>query len=175
MRNHYRQMRVDVKKNDGRRLAIVFRVYDDGLGFRYEFPKLPNNRATHIADELTEFTFAADGTAWWKPAFEWNREDVLKVIASNFEPGVPFKWIDFPQPNYASSSADMVMHGDKMVGMSMFNGYSYNERTMLSLGVVAQDVQDLVVGQACKVRAHIEAVTDQLGQGAAEQLPGGQA
>lgn len=75
-----------------------------------------------------------------KATFEWNREDVLKVIASGLEQGTPFKWIDFPQPNYASSSADMVMQGDKMVGMSMFNGYSYNERCFLSLGVVAADV-----------------------------------
>lgn len=77
-----------------------------------------------------------------KVTFEWNRDDVLKIIASNFEPGLPFKWIDFPQPNYASSSADMVMQGDRMVGMSMFNGYSYNERCMLSLGIVAQDVAE---------------------------------
>ncbi len=62
---------------------------------------------------------------------------MLKVIASAFEPGEDhYKWIDFPQPNYASTSADMVMHDGKMVGMSMFNGYSYNERCMLSLGVV---------------------------------------
>ncbi len=77
-----------------------------------------------------------------KVTFEWNREDVLKVIASGFEPGTPYKWIDFPQPNYASSSADMVMRDGKMVGMSMFNGYSYNERCMLSLGVVSEDVQE---------------------------------
>jgi vanillate/3-O-methylgallate O-demethylase len=76
-----------------------------------------------------------------KVTFEWNREDVLKVIASAFEDGLPYKWIDFPQPNYASSSADMVMKDGKMVGMSMFNGYSWNERSILSLGVVAQDVQ----------------------------------
>ncbi|MCC5989669.1 MAG: aminomethyltransferase family protein [Pararhodobacter sp.] len=77
-----------------------------------------------------------------KVTFEWNREDVLKVIASAFEDETPYKWIDFPQPNYASSSADMVMDGDRMVGMSMFNGYSYNERRVLSLGVVAQSVQE---------------------------------
>ncbi|MDA8713905.1 aminomethyltransferase family protein [Planktomarina temperata] len=81
-----------------------------------------------------------DGPNRQKVTFEWNREDVLKVIASGLEQGTPFKWIDFPQPNYASSSADMVMQGDKMVGMSMFNGYSYNERCFLSLGVVAADV-----------------------------------
>ena len=63
------------------------------------------------------------------------------MIGSAFEQGTPYKWIDFPQPNYASSSADMVMHNDKMVGMSMFNGYSFNERCLLSLAVVDSDVQ----------------------------------
>lgn len=77
-----------------------------------------------------------------KVTFEWNREDVLKVIASGFEEGTPYKWIDFPQPNYAASSADRVMQGDRQVGMSMFNGFSWNERCFLSLGVVAQDVQE---------------------------------
>ena len=82
-----------------------------------------------------------DGPNRKKVTFEWNRDDVLKVIASAFEQGTPYKWIDFPQPNYASSSADMVMRDGKMVGMSMFNGYSYNERCMLSLGVVDADVE----------------------------------
>lgn len=82
-----------------------------------------------------------DGPNRHKVTFEWNKEDVLKVIASGLEQGTPYKWIDFPQPNYASSSADMVMQGDKIVGMSMFNGFSYNERCFLSLGVVAPEVQ----------------------------------
>ncbi len=78
-----------------------------------------------------------------KVTFEWNADDVMKVMASAFVPGgEAYKWIDFPQPNYASTTADMVMHNDKMVGMSMFNGYSYNERAMLSLGVVDADVQE---------------------------------
>ncbi len=76
-----------------------------------------------------------------KVTLEFNKEDVLKVIASAFEDGIPYKWIDFPQPNYASSTADMLMKGDTMVGMSMFNGYSYNERCLLSLGVVDQDIE----------------------------------
>ena len=83
-----------------------------------------------------------DGTNRKKVTFEWNAEDVVKVIASSFKPGEEnYKWIDFPQPNYASSTADMVMKGDKMVGMSMFNGYSFNERCMLSLGVVDESVE----------------------------------
>ncbi len=82
------------------------------------------------------------GTTRKKVTFEWNRDDVLAVIASGFEEGTPFKWIDFPQPNYASSSADMVMQDGKMVGMSRFNGYSYNERCFLSLGVVDDSIQE---------------------------------
>ena len=83
--------------------------------------------------------------------FEWNREDVLKVIASGLEHGTPYKWLDFPQPNYASSSADKVTRDGKMIGMSMFNGYSINERCFLSLGVDASvqlgDVLNLVWGE----------------------------
>ena len=77
-----------------------------------------------------------------KVAFEWNAEDVTKVITSCFVPGGEnYKWIDLPQPNYASSSFDRIMTGDKLVGLSMFNGFSFNERAMLSLGVVDPDVK----------------------------------
>jgi vanillate/3-O-methylgallate O-demethylase len=84
----------------------------------------------------------AEGPNRKKVTFEWNPEDVLKVIASGFEEGTPYKWIDFPQPNYASSSADLIMKDGKKVGMSMFNGYSWNERRCLSLGVVDIDIQE---------------------------------
>ncbi len=77
-----------------------------------------------------------------KVTFEWNSEDLVKIIASAFDPGGEnYKWVDFPQPNYASSSFDRVMNGDKVVGLSMFNGFSFNERAMLSLGIVDPDVQ----------------------------------
>jgi vanillate/3-O-methylgallate O-demethylase len=78
-----------------------------------------------------------------KVTFEWNGEDVVQVIASAFRPGEePFKWIDFPLPNYASTSADMILKDGRQVGMSMFAGYSYNERCMLSLGVVDTDIKE---------------------------------
>lgn len=77
-----------------------------------------------------------------KVTFEWNAEDLMKVIQSAFQPGEDlFKWVDLPQPNYASSGFDKVMHGNKVVGLSMFSGYSFNERSMLSLGVVEPDIQ----------------------------------
>ena len=77
-----------------------------------------------------------------KATFEWNGEDVARVLASGLQRDeLPYKWIDFPQPNYASSSFDRVMKDGRMVGLSMFNGYSFNERCMLSLGVVEPEVR----------------------------------
>jgi alpha-glucosidase len=79
IRNHYRELKVQLKESTAmaRVFAVTFRIYDDGVGFRYEFPEQPNMATTKIADELTEFSFAQDGTAWWKPAFLWNREEYL--------------------------------------------------------------------------------------------------
>ena len=50
--------------------SIVFRVYDDGVGFRYEWPEQPNLKELVIADELTEFNLAEDCNVWWIPAYE---------------------------------------------------------------------------------------------------------
>ena len=72
-----------------------------------------------------------------KVTFAWNSQDVVKVFQSMFEPGKdPYKVIDLPLSNYGSSSFDKVMSGGKVVGASMFAGYTYNERAMLSLGIV---------------------------------------
>ncbi len=76
-----------------------------------------------------------------KVTFAWNAEDVLRVFASMFEAGQICKYIDLPLSNYASASYDKVLLGSKTVGFSMFGGYSYNERSMLSLGVVDPDVE----------------------------------
>ncbi|MEX5746534.1 glycoside hydrolase family 97 protein [Massilia sp. X63] len=83
VRNHYRELRVDLeqKKHAGRRLALVFRIYDDGVGFRYEFPDQPQLKVAEIIDELTEFTVARPATAWWIPAGESSglEEDIRKA------------------------------------------------------------------------------------------------
>ncbi len=58
-----------------RNLAVTFRVFDEGVGFRYTVADQPNLHRANIADELTEFNFAQPGTALWKPAYEHNREE----------------------------------------------------------------------------------------------------
>ncbi|HSA89973.1 MAG TPA: hypothetical protein VLF42_08770 [Burkholderiales bacterium] len=76
-----------------------------------------------------------------KVTFAWNADDVAKVWRSMLEPGDPYKYIDLPLSNYTSASYDKVTRGGKMVGLSMFAGYSYNERSMLSLGIVDPDIE----------------------------------
>lgn len=76
-----------------------------------------------------------------KVTFAWEPEDVIKVWASMFETGDPYKYLDLPLANYASASYDSVLSSGRVAGFSMFTGYSYNERTMLSLGVVDSDIE----------------------------------
>jgi vanillate/3-O-methylgallate O-demethylase len=76
-----------------------------------------------------------------KVTFAWNADDVARVFRSMFEPGVEkYKCIDLPLSNYASASYDKLLNRGKTVGLSMFSGYSYNESSMLSLGVADPDI-----------------------------------
>jgi len=78
---------------------------------------------------------------WKKVTFAWNPDDVIKVMRSMFEPGDVYKYIDLPLSNYTSATYDKIVSGGKVVGFSMFGGYSYNERSMLSLGVIDPDIE----------------------------------
>jgi vanillate/3-O-methylgallate O-demethylase len=76
-----------------------------------------------------------------KVTFAWHPDDMAKIYASLFQPGQDsYKFYDLPNANYASSSFDKVSKKGKVVGFSMFGGYSFNEKTALSLGVVDPDV-----------------------------------
>lgn len=75
-----------------------------------------------------------------KVTLAWNSDDVVDAFASMFKKGQHAKYMDLPLSNYANSNFDAVMGGDKVVGMSMFTGYSYNERSMLSLATVDSNI-----------------------------------
>jgi vanillate/3-O-methylgallate O-demethylase len=77
-----------------------------------------------------------------KVTFAWHPDDVAKVWRSMLNPGEDhYKYIDLPLSNYGSASFDQIVHNGKVVGASMFAGYSYNERSMLSLGICDPDVE----------------------------------
>ena len=66
--NHYNEMAVSLTQEHPNRTIIVrFRVYNDGMGLRYEFPRQSNLGYFIIKDEHTQFAMAGDHTAWWLP------------------------------------------------------------------------------------------------------------
>ena len=70
VRDHHNELSVSLVETapPGRRFTVVFRVFDDGLGFRYELPKQAGLDEFAITDELTEFTLEDDARAWWIPS-----------------------------------------------------------------------------------------------------------
>jgi vanillate/3-O-methylgallate O-demethylase len=76
-----------------------------------------------------------------KVTLAWNGEDVAAAMGSLFEKGDAVKYIDLPLSNYSTWPNDkLLLHGEQ-IGVSTFSGYSYNERSMLSLGCVDVDVE----------------------------------
>ncbi|WP_088182468.1 glycoside hydrolase family 97 protein [Sphingobium sp. Z007] len=74
--DRYNEVTVRFRQSDvqGARLMNVhFRLFDNGVGFRYELPQQPGLKRMKIADETTEFDIVPKGTAWWIPGGEWNR------------------------------------------------------------------------------------------------------
>lgn len=69
IRNHYKQLTVQLQQKTAPhlRLNINFRVFDDGVGFRYEFPGQPQLRFFTVSDELTQFNLTGDHTTFWIP------------------------------------------------------------------------------------------------------------
>lgn len=78
IRDHYREYVLELEESlKGRRFQVIFRVYDDGFGFRYRIPEQPGIGEFTIIDELTEFVLAGDHDAWWIPAYRDNRYEYL--------------------------------------------------------------------------------------------------
>jgi alpha-glucosidase len=75
----HNELAVTFRQRDeaARTVTVRLRVFDDGIGFRYELPESAAQPEYRIAEELTEFNIASDGTAWSIPAGDWNRYEYL--------------------------------------------------------------------------------------------------
>lgn len=74
--DRHNELAVTFRQQDdaAREFTVRLRVFDEGVGFRYEFP---DRDETRIAEELTEFNIAPEGEAWWIQAGDWNRYEYL--------------------------------------------------------------------------------------------------
>jgi alpha-glucosidase len=79
IRNNYNELRVTLRETSdlGREMIIVFRAFDDGVGFRYEIPQQPELVDFVIMDELTEFKLIGNHRTWSIDAYQWNRYEFL--------------------------------------------------------------------------------------------------
>jgi len=76
--NHYNELTVSLREKEApnRPLNLIFRAYDDGVGFRYELPKQDGRDTITIMAELTEFQLTGNHTCWWIPG-DWDSYEHL--------------------------------------------------------------------------------------------------
>jgi alpha-glucosidase len=79
VRDHYNELKLLLQEKSGlkRKMNIVFRVFDDGLGFRYEIPEQESIKDFIVMDEGTEFNMPYNNKAWWIPAYKPGRYEYL--------------------------------------------------------------------------------------------------
>ena len=92
--NNYTQLvlQLEEEESPNRKFAVVFKIYDDGVGFRYEFPKQPNMDQVVIMDEQTEFNLTGNHLSWWIPG-DWEIYEHLytKTRLSDIDAGAKRK------------------------------------------------------------------------------------
>ncbi|MBW6497145.1 MAG: glycoside hydrolase family 97 protein [Bacteroidales bacterium] len=76
--SHFNELKLAFAEKEGlkRKFDLVFRVYDDGLGFRFEFPEQENMGEVFITEERTEFNLTGDHKVWWTPG-DWDISEHL--------------------------------------------------------------------------------------------------
>jgi alpha-glucosidase len=84
VRDHHNEVKVVVAETaaPNRQFSVAFRVFNDGVGFRYEIPDQPDLKDFAITDELTEFSMADNARAWWIPS-NWPRRDRSEELYSS--------------------------------------------------------------------------------------------
>jgi vanillate/3-O-methylgallate O-demethylase len=77
-----------------------------------------------------------------KVTLVWDDDDVVDILASLFRDGATYKYFDLSMPYWAVFHYDEVRRGDETVGLSKYFGYTYNERSVLSLALVDPEYSD---------------------------------
>ena len=107
IRNHYNELLVSLSQDHtGRQMNIRFRVYDDGMGLRYEFPQQDSLVYFIVKEEHTQFAMTGDHTAWWLPGDydtqeQETRESRLSEIRARFHDAV--NWSNSSVANFSET------------------------------------------------------------------------
>lgn len=107
IRNHYNELLVSLSQDHtGRKMNIRFRVYDDGMGLRYEFPQQDSLVYFIVKEEHTQFAMTGDHTAWWLPGDydtqeQETQESRLSEIRARFHDAV--NWSNSSVANFSET------------------------------------------------------------------------
>lgn len=107
IRNHYNELLVCLSQDHtGRQMNIRFRVYDDGMGLRYEFPQQDSLVYFIVKEEHTQFAMTGDHTAWWLPGDydtqeQETQESRLSEIRARFHDAV--NWSNSSVANFSET------------------------------------------------------------------------
>lgn len=115
IRNHYKEMSVSLHhKPTDRTMTVRFRLFDDGLGFRYEFPDSSNPEYFVIKEELTEFAMAVDYRAFWIPGdYDTQEYEYTESRISEIPKLLPAQLL--PNPYHCPYSTNAVQTSLQMV------------------------------------------------------------
>lgn len=107
IRNHYNELLVSLSQDHtGRQMNIRFRVYDDGMGLRYEFPQQDSLVYFIVKEEHTQFAMTGDHTAWWLPGdYDTQEQEIqesrLSEIRARFHDAV--NWSNSSVANFSET------------------------------------------------------------------------
>lgn len=129
--NIYQSLTVNLDHSSGIKMNIIFRLYDDGLGFRYEWPDQEELQEFVIMDEKTEFRLAGNHDAWWIQAYIPNRYEHLTIASKSSEvdtAATPITmrtkeglYLSFHEANLTDySSMSLINRGDNLFEATLF-------------------------------------------------------
>jgi len=122
VRDNHNELRVSVAEAGapGRKFDVVFRAFNDGVAFRYDFPEQAGLREFQISEELTEFTMADDSRAWWIPSNRSRLDRSEMLYASS-----PLSVMDSVQTPITMETRDgrtfIVLHEANLVDYARMN------------------------------------------------------
>ena len=153
--NKCQVMKIDLQETgeSGRLFAVVFKLYDDGIGFRYEFPKQKDTDEWIIENENTEFKLTNDPMVWWIPG-DWDiyehlynttRFSEIDAISKRDHPNlastyIPFNAVNTPVTMKSDDGIYLSFHEADLTGYPGMTLLVDNQNLKLISGLVGSDI-----------------------------------
>lgn len=150
----YNQLKIDLreKENLGRKFSVIFRIFNDGIGFRYDFPKQKNIDSVVITDELTQFRLTGDHKVWWTPG-DWdiyehlnNTSKISEIDAlskrshsSLAQTYIPFNAVNTPVTMKTEDGIYLSFHEANLTDYADMTLLVDTEKLVLTSGLVGND------------------------------------